>query len=115
MNNKLIKKEDLSIFDRIRAFFTNIFHKRNSIKLMSETQETYEKKQVNQFEENLKVNVSELNTKERDLRVFINEIEDNPDIIENLSNDRLDRLINYYEDIVNIKQKKIERLKLSIN
>ena len=52
---------------------------------------------------------------ERDLKNFINEIENNPDIIENLSNDRLDRLINYYEDITNAKQRKIERLKLSVN
>ena len=115
MNNKLIKKEDLSIFDRIRAFFTNIFHKRNSIKSTSEEKVNYEKKQTNDFEKNIKINVSELNTKERDLKNFINEIENNPDIIENLSNDRLDRLINYYENITNAKQRKIERLKLSIN
>lgn len=115
MNNKLIKKEDLSIFDRIRVFFTNIFHKRNSIKLTLETQDNYHKKQITDFEKNIKVDVSELNTKERDLKDFINEIESNPDIIANLSNDRLDRLINYYEDITNAKQRKIERLKLSMN
>ena len=114
MNNKLIKKEDLSIFDRIRAFFTNIFHKRTS-KSTSEEKVNYEKKQTNDFEKNIKINVSELNTKERDLKNFINEIENNPDIIENLSNDRLDRLINYYEDITNAKKRKIERLKLSVN
>lgn len=111
MINKLINKEDLSIFDRIRVFFTNLFHKKDSIKLTSEIQGNYGQKQTNDFEKNIKVNISELNTREKNLKEFINQIENNPDMIENLSNDRLDRLINYYEDITNAKQRKIEKLK----
>lgn len=115
MNNQLIRKEDLSIFDKIKAFFTNIFHKRNSIKANLEIQENDNKKQSTEFENNIKVDISNINTKEKDLKEFIKHIENNPNIIENLSNDRLDKLIKYYEDITNSKQRKIEKLKASIS
>ena len=107
MNNHLIKKEDLSIFDKIKAFFSNIFHKKISIEKSPEIYINNDNKQSNEFQN--------INTKERDLKEFIQKIEDNPDIIENLSNDRLDKLISYYEDITNSKKRKIEKLKTAIN
>ena len=51
------------------------------------------------------------NAKEKDLKEFICKIEANPNLIEKLSNDRLDILINYYEKITADKRIKIERLK----
>ena len=46
---------------------------------------------------------------------LLKEIENNPSLIANLSNDRLDKLINYYEKITEEKQNKIEKLKISLN
>lgn len=115
MNNQLIKKENLSIFDKIKAFFSNIFHKKISIQKSPEIYINNDNKQSNEFQKNIKIDISNINTKEGDLKEFIQKIEDNPDIIENLSNDRLDKLISYYEDITNSKKRKIEKLKTAIN
>ncbi len=115
MNNQLIKKEDLSIIHRIRAFFAKIFNKKNIVETSPEIQIIDDKSISNDFQKNIKVDVSNVNTKERDLKNFIKKIEDKPDIIENLSNDRLDKLISYYEDVTNSKKIKIERLKASIS
>ena len=112
MNNQLIKKEDLSIIHRIRAFFAKIFNKKNIVETSPEIQIIDDKSISNDFQKNIKVDVSNVNTKERDLKNFIKKIEDKPDIIENLSNDRLDKLISYYEDVTNSKKIKIERLKV---
>lgn len=115
MNNQLIKKEDLSIIHRIRAFLAKIFNKKNIVETSPEIQIIDDKSISNDFQKNIKVDVSNVNTKERDLKNFIKKIEDKPDIIENLSNDRLDKLISYYEDVTNSKKIKIERLKASIS
>jgi len=115
MNNQLIRKEDLSIFDRIKAFFTKLFNKKKPEEIVTELVEENKEKQSNEFEKNIKVDISDINTKEKDLKEFIKTIEDNPEIIEKLSNDRLDKLIKYYEDITNAKKKRIEELKAIIN
>lgn len=115
MNNQLIKKEDLSIIHRIRAFFAKIFNKKNIVETSPEIQIIDDKSISNDFQKNIKVDVSNVNTKEGELKNFIKKIEDKPDIIENLSNDRLDKLISYYEDVTNSKKIKIERLKASIS
>ncbi len=115
MNNQLIKKEDLSIIHRIRAFFAKIFNKKNIGETSPEIQIINDKSISNDFQKNIKVDVSNVNTKEGELKNFIKKIEDKPDIIENLSNDRLDKLISYYEDVTNSKKIKIERLKASIS
>lgn len=115
MNNQLIKKEDLSIFHRIRAFFTKIFNKKNTVETPPEIQTIDDKSTSNDFQKNIKVDVSTLNTKERDFKEFIQKIEDNQDIIENLSNERLDKLISYYENVTNSKKIKIKRLKASVS
>ena len=115
MNNQLMRKEDLSIFGRIKAFFTKLFNKKKPEEIVTELVEENKEKQSNEFEKNIKVDISDINTKEKDLKEFIKTIEDNPEIIEKLSNDRLDKLIKYYEDITNAKKKRIEELKAIIN
>lgn len=114
MNNQLIKREDISIFDKIRGFFRRLFSKKIKKNVVTETKEQYSVEKVNDFERTLRVDKSNINTKEKELKEFINEIETNPDIIENLSDDRLDKLIVYYENITNAKRIKIEKLKSQI-
>ncbi len=115
MNNQLIKKENLSIFNKIRAFFKNIFSKKNKQQMVSTNIQENASKNYDEFAKNLKVNITTNLEKEYEFKNFIKKIEDNPDIIENLSNDRLDILINYYEKITNAKKIKIEKLKASVN
>lgn len=38
------------------------------------------------------------------------ELENNPNLVENLSDDRLDKLIKYYENIIAEKEVKIKRI-----
>lgn len=58
------------------------------------------------------INNIEIKQRENEKKIEkLKKIEENPSIIENLSNDRLDQLINHYENIINIKKEKIQRLK----
>jgi hypothetical protein len=114
MNNQLIKREDISIFDKIKGFFRRLFNKKTKKNVVTENKEQYSAEKVNEFEKSLRVDESNINTKAKELKEFINKIETNPDIIENLSNDRLDKLIVYYESITNAKRIKIEKLKSQI-
>lgn len=114
MDNKLIKKEDITIFDRIKSFFFKLLKKDRTEVVVKDA----EKKSINEkskFEENLKVNISTINEKENKFNNFIKKIEDNPDLVENFSENRLDKLISYYERITKEKAEKIKRLKESLN
>jgi len=114
MDNKLIKKEDITFLDKIKAFFSKIFKRgKNEVEVKSLEEKSVNKKP--NFEENLKVNISAINEKEKKFNNFIEKIEDNPDLVENLSEDRLDKLISYYERITKEKAEKIKRLKESLN
>ena len=117
MNNQMIKKSDLSIFDKIKTFFKNMFYKNKNEIIVPKNMNTskIQEKKENGFETNLKVEISEEQEKEMKLKKFIDEIENHPDIIENLSNERLDKLISYYEKVTSEKQRKIEKLKASFN
>ena len=113
MNNKLIKKENITIFDKIKAFFKKFFRKKEKIENKIIEQENDVKN--NSFKDNLKINISEINEKENKFKSFISEIENNPDLVEKLSEDRLDRLIDYYEKITKEKAQKIKRLNKLLN
>lgn len=117
MNNQMIKKSDLSIFDKIKTFLKNMFYKNKNEIIVPKNMNTskIQEKKENGFETNLKVEISEEQEKEMKLKKFIDEIENHPDIIENLSNERLDKLISYYEKVTSEKQRKIEKLKASFN
>ncbi len=115
MNNSLIPRKN-SFFERIKNFFKIKLFKRNKEYLLTE--------EVNpilgsdnklDFGSTLRVDISKINNKDYELKQFIKEIETNPNLIYNLSNDRLDRLIKYYEELTKEKQQKIEKLKLSVN
>lgn len=114
MDNKLIKKEDITFFDKIKAFFSKIFKRGKTEIEVKSLQEKSVNKKPN-FEENLKVNISAINEREKKFNDFIEEIEDNPNLVEKLSEDRLDKLISYYEKLTAEKAEKIKRLKASLN
>lgn len=114
MNSYLINREDLSIFDKIKAFFKNILCKKDKKSSVTKNIEVNRSNKSYEFGNSLKVNSSNIYKKEDKLKKLMEEIEDNPDIIEKLSNDRLDKLINYYEKITESKRIKIEKLRASL-
>lgn len=115
MNKELIKKEDISFFDKIRRFFKGLFSKKNQEEVIPNQKKEEVNIKRNEFEESLKVDETNANNKEKDLKDFINTIESNPDLLYNLSNDRLDKLIDYYKDVTFKKRIKIEKLKAQIS
>lgn len=108
-NNKLIKKEKVSIFCKISNFFKRIFCSENN----SIIENQYIEK--NTLKEDLKVNLIGVDKKENKLEDFLKKFEKNPDMVEKLTDDGLDKIINYYENIIIAKKDKIERLKKSLN
>lgn len=112
MKNSLIKKEEGSLFSRFKNFLKNIFWKKQMQSEIKDVQELVELKEVEKsdFEANLKTELLHNFKKEYDLNQFIKEIETNPTILEKLSNDRLDKLIAYYEKTIEEKKKKIKKL-----
>lgn len=116
MNNSLIPIEKISFFQKLKNFFKLTFlHKNKTEPHLEECNNittNVKKNDRNNFTENLKTNID---SKEFKLRQFTKEIENNPSLIANLSNDRLDKLISNYERITSEKQNKIEKLKISLN
>ena len=58
MNNQLIKKEDISIFDKIKGFFRKIFNKKDKKNESNEILEQDSGRNINEFERNIKVEKS---------------------------------------------------------
>ncbi len=116
MNNSLIPIEKVSFFQKLKNFFKLTFlHKNKTEPHLEEYNNittNVKNNTINTFTENLKVSTD---NKELRLKQFTKEIEDNTSLITNLSNERLDKLIKYYEKITEEKQKKIEKLKSSLN
>lgn len=115
MENKLIKKEENSFLNKIKLFLLKIFSKKSiEIQKFENTDESNVNTNI-KFQKELEKNVIKGNEKEYQLKEFLREIEQSPNIIENLSNDRLDKLIEYYVEITNSKMEKIKRLKATLN
>lgn len=116
MKNSLIPIEKISIVQKIKNFFKLDFLHKNKTELHLENYNSITNNTNNDniktFTDNLKITID---NKELKFRQFIKEIENNPSLITNLSNDRLDKLIEYYEKITEEKQNKIEKLKLLVN
>lgn len=112
MNNYLIKKEKLSVFEKILIILKKrIFGKNYYEEIITKEVEETKLKRNAVFEEGLKVEISDKLKRENELKEFIKQIELDTDLIEMLSDDRLDRLINYYEQSTNAKRIKIAKLK----
>lgn len=119
MNNSLIPKDEISFWERIKNFWKiKILRKLNKNDNTTQNNISEEEsisKDKTTFSNELKVNIEGSINKEYKLKQFMKEIEDNPNLIDNLSNERLDKLIEYYEKITEEKQNKIQKLKLSTN
>ena len=106
MNNQIIKDTDLSFWNRLKNFFKSKFGKNKNE--LSNQNKIESSKLV---EGETKIFREKMKNKEYELKKFIAEIENNPNLLEKLSTDRLDKLINYYEKITTEKKNKIEKLK----
>lgn len=72
-------------------------------------------KHQNKFEDDLKVNIASIYESENKFESLIKNIDENPNLVEQLSEDKIDKLIVYYEKITREKEERIKRLKASLN
>ena len=119
MANNEIKKNKTSVFNKIKMFFKKIFNLNYNQKLLEnkEIQNDnlkYNKNLRTDFSENIKTDISAEYSKNFKLKAFMKELETNPALVENLSDDRLDQLIDFYEKITNEKAEKIIKLKATM-
>ena len=112
----MIPIEKISFMQKLKNFFKLTFLHKNKrephLEECNNITTNIKKNNINTFTEDLKTNID---SKEFKLKQFTKEIENNPSLIVSLSNDRLDKLISYYERITSEKQNKIEKLKISLN
>lgn len=102
----ILKEEKESIFSKIKNFFKNLFNK--SSKQEISTEENSKKAAKEDFKDEIKIkdinSLENITTKED----LIKRIEENQELIYELSNERLDQLIDYYEKEI---ERKLEILK----
>ena len=104
----------MTISDRIKSFFRKIFMKRNTNETVNiESVVIPDKNETKEFAERLKVDVD--TNKEYQFRKLCTEIENNPDKVKEVSDDMLDKIIEHYKNIVDLNNKKIQKLTYSSN
>lgn len=99
MNNQLVRKEDISIFDKVKAFFKGLFSKKKVQEPIKENVQVIKKE------------TNEVQKTENERERLIREIEKNPERVDSLSDEILDTLIRYYRKITSSKKAKIKELK----
>ena len=118
MNNQLIKKEELTVWGKIKQFFKKIFSRKNKNENVNtenlEIPLTKENIKKTDFEQNLKVDISSTIERREIVKNFIRQIEEKPELVEELPEDKVDKLIIYYEKVTKEKDEKIKRLKASM-
>ena len=104
-NNKLIKSEQ-GIFSKIVRKIKLLFFKNKEVQNAEE--EKIKNIQAN-IKEELKVEVE--NDKSYQKEQFMKEISDNPDLLENFSIERLEKIKEYYKESINKKQEILQNMK----
>ena len=104
-------KQQNNLIARIKQFFRKLFYKpeKNIIK-----EEIIEPVKINNFKENLELKVDYNFEKQAEKEKFIKRIEENPNLLYNLSLDRIEALESYYDELIEQDRKELERLKKAV-
>ena len=115
MNDNLPKKYNDNIFSRFFGFLKNLFYGRknepeevtpiNQIEEEKEVKPIEKEDSTNDFIERIKIDANYKNP-ENEKHIFMDNLKENPDLLENFSNDRLEKILQYYQD-ENAKKKEI--------
>ncbi len=119
MENKEMVEYKESFITKVKGFFKNVFSKEKNVKPKASLyiQET-DNKQYGQFQEGLKVeeynnpNGRRIDTYEKQRNQFLEEINGNVEMLNNLSVDRLMRLEDYYNSVIEENKKIISKKNL---
>ena len=77
-------------------------------------EEIIEPVKINNFKENLELKVDYNFEKQAEKEKFIKRIEENPNLLYNLSLDRIEALESYYDELIEQDRKELERLKKAV-
>ena len=118
MKNELlptIKKD--SIFIKIKKFFMKLFGKEESFEEDNFKNNTIIIEEKNKFVKTIKLLQNESNTNQNNNEKdeLIKQLENDTSLLENLSIDRLEKLNNYYDELIEKEQMKLKKLTSKAN
>lgn len=100
------------LVDLIKNFIRKITNKNEELKFFPiQSEKNNENINNYSFLKNIRVYETSNSDQSYKLKEFMEGLKENPDLIENLSDDRLDKLISYYEKIIAEKEATIKKLK----
>ena len=114
MNEKLPMQENTSLIEKIKKFFRRLFYKEKFQDIVETNQQVIPEitdAQKENFENSIKAEVKDEYLKEIKKDEFLEKIEKNPNLLYELSNDRLEKLNEYYDDLILQYKEEIAKLK----
>lgn len=120
MNSNLPVKQNNSLFGRIKNFFRKIFFKD---KIENNYEEKYEEQievqpkiekednRKRQFEESIRVETNNDYINEMKREEFLDKLESNPKLLYDLPIEKLEKLENYYGELIKKQEEKLARIK----
>lgn len=120
MNSNLPVKQNNSLFGRIKNFFRKIFFKD---KIENNYEEKYEEQievqpkiekednRKRQFEESIRVETNNDYINEMKREEFLDKLESNPKLLYDLPIEKLEKLENYYVELIKKQEEKLARIK----
>lgn len=110
MDNLPIKQEK-NVFWKLKNFFKKLFCKSEINFAINSESNNIEIEKSPDFSESLKEDVSYDFVSEIKKKEFLKEIENNPDLLKELSLERLEQLDSYYDEVIAEYKEKIDKLK----
>ena len=106
MNENLPVKKENSIFNNIKSFFKRLFFKyKNNLNAQNNISENYDNTDKDKFTNYIKVEVNNDIQKEIERKKLFKKIRKNPEMLDMLSIDQIDKLSNYYDKVIEKKMK----------
>lgn len=112
-NNLLPVESKKSVFNKIKNIFNSIFNKKPKIDQVNKEMEKLEEKSSKKvsFMESLKENTDIESASDKDtIEYIVKKVEENPDLLDNLTIKNLEKVRDYYAD----KIKDVERAIISL-
>ncbi len=100
------------LFFKLKNFFKSLFKSKaqKSEEINPNKEIIQELKDNAEFSKNLKYEIENKVSEEYKKREFIDKIEENPELLNELSVDRLKKLVNYYDEIILDYKDKIKKI-----
>lgn len=115
MNSNLPIKEENSFLGRIKNFFKKLFPRKNIEYDIENTvkEETTSKENENKdkFQENIKIEVKNDYINDIKREEFLDNIENNPELLYDLPIEKLEKLENYYKTSIKNFEEKLAKIK----